>query len=86
MTMMELYLHPDIAKYSISMNGWECRSCSIEENKIRAFNDLLVNKRLLYFVTDDKKVHSTYENFIVNPCEENFLAVLSAMRKDIWEN
>lgn len=85
-TIMELYLYTEIAQYSISMTAWEVRSCSLEENKRRALNDLLVNKRQLCFITNDKKVHSTYEDFFEDPCDKTYQEVLLAMKKDLWEN
>jgi hypothetical protein len=81
---MELFLYTEESKYSINMSMWDVQSVSVEENKKRALNDLLVNRRYLLFITNDKQVHTSYDRFLEKPDKNEFENVLLAMRNDLW--
>lgn len=83
-TMTELYLYTEESRYSVLISGWNPLTTSIKENKERAWNDLMVNRRQLFFITKNIKVINAYDAFLENANQNNYEKLLVAMKEDIW--
>lgn len=85
-TMIELFLHTEEVLNSVTKTIWDVKSVSIEENKSRAWNDLLVNKRQLDLITNNSNVIDAYKNFLNIPDDLSYEKLIQAMKKDLWKS
>ncbi len=82
---IEIYLHPEQAKYAIQSVAWDFRNTSPEENRRLALEHLILNKQQLIFITHNQKVIDEFERFLNEPNEDRYDKLIKVFSKDLWK-